>query len=203
MMSTLHMRRSGQGDPVVLLPPAPHSGAFFAAFQGELTGFESWAVDYPGYGHSTAVSGPSIEAYAAVIAPNVPRDAVLIGFHTGNLVAAEIVKRAEVAGVVMIDIPYFNAETRAAYAAKMERNARNAAFHAAFTYDPGLGLAGLDAPIRIIATQSSLLDLTRQAARDMSVPITERLDIHAPVFEQHKTTIAKEIRNAIADMRPL
>lgn len=99
----------------------------------------------------------------------------------------------------MIDVPLFTPETRKAYAAKMERNARNTAFHAAFAYDPE-GLSDLPCPVRVIATQSSLLEPSRKAAQQLSAPLTERIDIGAPVFEVYGKDMAQDIERAIGDM---
>lgn len=197
MDGSVNLRISGEGPALVLLPPAPHNGSFFDSLIGELAGYTVIAADYPGYGGSAPIENPSIEAYAEAIALHLPKGAWLVGFHTGNLVAAELAKRHSVEGIVMIDVPYFDANTRASYAAKMDRSARNAAFHAAFAYDPQAGLRDLPYPVRFIATQSSLLDLTRQAAADMNAALTERMDIGAPVFEAHAKEMAAEIGRAV------
>lgn len=115
----IHARIHGQGMPCLFLPPAPHTGAYFEALIPHLDGLQMIAVDYPGYGGSDRAGDPAIETYAASIAPHVPGEAVLVGFHTGNLVAAEIARQTDVAGIVMIDVPWFDAETRAAYAQKL------------------------------------------------------------------------------------
>ncbi|MEL6686589.1 MAG: hypothetical protein AAFP97_03100, partial [Pseudomonadota bacterium] len=104
-------------------------------------------------------------------------------------------------GIVMIDVPYFTPETRKAYAAKMERSARNAAFHAAFAYDP-VGLFDLTCSVEVIATQSSLLENSRNAADQMNAPLTERMDVSAPVFDAYAKEMAAEIQNAIERMGP-
>ena len=196
MDGSVHLDIQGEGIPLALLPPAPHTGQFFAPLLSHLDGFQTLLVDYPGYGGSSPIPRPSIEAYAAQVAPHLPDNCWLMGFHTGNLVAAEISKRASVAGIVMIDVPYFTLETRATYAAKMENSTRNAAFHAAFAYEPS-GLSGLTSPVHVIATQSSLLDNSRTAAAQMGVSLTERMDVTAPVFEAHAKEMASELRAAI------
>jgi pimeloyl-ACP methyl ester carboxylesterase len=196
---TIHLAIRGTGRPLVLLPPAPHTGDFFDAVLPYLNEFGLIAVDYPGYGGSASIQAPSIEAYADAIAPHLPKKAILIGFHTGNLVAAELSKRVSVRGIVMIDVPYFDLKTRKAYAKKLDRNPRSAAFQAAFAYDPAKGLADLPCTVTIIATQSSLLDLTRQAALETGWPLIERIDVCAPAFEKHPKIMADTIRSAITD----
>ena len=199
MDGSIHLDIYGEGTPLVLLPPAPHTGQFFAPMLPHLDGFQTLLVDYPGYGGSSPMPKPSIEAYAGQVAPHLPENCWLMGFHTGNLVAAEVSKHAKIAGIVMIDVPYFTPETRATYAAKMEKSARNVAFHAAFAYDP-VGLSDLACPVHVIATKSNLLDNSRVAAEQMRVSLTERMDVSAPVFEAHPKEMASEIRTAIESM---
>ena len=201
MNGSIHLDIYGEGPPLALLPPAPHTGQFFAPLLSYLDGVQAILVDYPGYGESSPISKPSIEAYAEMIAPHLPDQCWLMGFHTGNLVAAEVSKRANVVGVVMIDVPYFTTETRKAYAAKMEQSARNAAFHAAFAYDP-TGLFELSCPVEVIATQSTLLDNSRKAAQQMNAPLTERMDLSAPVFDAHAKEMGAEILATIERMGP-
>ena len=231
----LHVRRHGDGKPLVFLPPAPHTGAYFDALIPHMDGVEMIAVDYPGYGGSDRIGTPSIDGYAAAIATHLPDGAALVGFHTGNLVAAEVAKRAAVTKIIMIDIPWFDAGTRATYAAKLpgtrlptpvrasfakavdgrhgsvsESRAfhlwvetlrsgahQSDAFRAAFAYDPEAGLRDLPCPVRVIATQSGLLEPTRAAAIAMGAPLTERMDVSAPVFEAHAQAMAQTIREAL------
>jgi pimeloyl-ACP methyl ester carboxylesterase len=194
---SVHLREDGSGTPLVLLPPAPHDGTFFDTLTPQLTGVRVLRPDYPDYGGSDAIDAPSIRAYAEALAPHIPDEAVLVGFHTGNLVAAELAKLSPPRGIVMIDIPYFDADTRAAYADKMERSARNAAFHAAFAYDPRAELRDLPCPVRVIATNGSLSELSAQAAAGMGAPLTERMDMSSPVFEAHAEEMAAEILRAV------
>jgi len=115
----IHARITGEGAPLILLPPAPHTGAYFDTIAQYLTGFEIMSVDYPGYGGSDRIETPSIRGYAAALSPYVPENAILVGFHTGNLVAAEIARRLSVKTIIMIDVPFFDAETRQSYASKL------------------------------------------------------------------------------------
>ena len=164
--------------------------------RGGIDGFETVALTYPGYGDRPAIAQPSIEAYAAALIPDVPKGSVLVGFHTGNLVAAEIAKRTLITQIILIDIPYFDQETRETYAAKLSDEPKNDAFRAAFAYDPATGLSDLSCPLTIIATQSSLFEPTRAAARALGASLTERMDVTAPVFETHPKEMAAEITKA-------
>ncbi len=81
------------------------------------------APDYPGQANSDgATITPSIESYAsamlAVIADLSDDRAVdVLGFHSGCLVAAELKLQApdRINQVILIDVPAFDAETRAKY----------------------------------------------------------------------------------------
>ena len=64
-------------------------------------------------------------------------------------------------------------------------------------YDPEAGLRDLPCPVRVIATQSGLLEPTRAAAIAMGAPLTERMDVSAPVFEAHAQAMAQTIREAL------
>ncbi|MGB3457401.1 MAG: alpha/beta hydrolase [Litorimonas sp.] len=197
MDGRVHLTIRGRGRPLVLLPPAPHTGAFFDPLLPHLERYQTVQVDYPGYGRSAALEVPSIEAYAAAIAPHLPDRAVLVGFHTGNLVAAELSHRIDAAGIVMIDVPVFDEDTRRAYTARTDDTPRSAAFRAAFAYDPDR-LRNVAAPTRVIATQSSLHGPSRLAATMMDCPLTERIDVSAPVFEAYPEEMAAEIGRATA-----
>ena len=196
-MPELHIAKHGEGAPLVLLPPAPHTGAFFAPLLPELEGMQACSVDYPGYGGSAPVAAPSIAAYADAIIPHIPAGAHLLGFHTGTLVAVEIARRAEVGAVVLIDIPAFGAAKRAELADKFsapnpDRN--NDAFLAAFAYDAYAEFPKLAKPVSVIATQSGLLELTREAAALLpDAQLTELLDVTAPAFEGHAARLADTV----------
>jgi len=70
-------------------------------------------------------------------------------------------------------------------------------FHAAFTYPAEDRLPNVTTPTRMIATQSGLLDATREAARVLpNAELTERLDIARAVFEEGARRIADEIEAA-------
>lgn len=128
----LHVRIHGDGRPLIFLPPAPHTGAYFDSLSPYLDGVRMMAFDYPGYGGSDRIMEPSIQAYAASIAPHVPDDAVLVGFHTGNLAAAEIARLTDVSGVIMIDIPWFDRQARDRYAAKLDETGLPTRIEASF-----------------------------------------------------------------------
>lgn len=103
------------------LHPAPFSGLAFTTIMPFLARDRRvFAPDYPGYGGSDAFHDqPLIADYALAISDVIgvlsrsgPVD--LMGFHTGNLVAADIALLApeKVRRLAMVDIPAFNAKSR-------------------------------------------------------------------------------------------
>jgi len=77
--------------------------------------------------------------------------------------------------------------------------AMNAAFHAGFTYPVEEGLSQLAHPVRIIATQSMLLEATRRAASLIPDAILiERLDITRAVLDEAAETTAKSVLEALS-----
>lgn len=125
----IHARRlnaagSDSKPSLVCLHPAPYSGLYFSTAMPLLN--ENRCViapDYPGYGGSTATgSPPSIDDYASSVielidALGIPGDRPvdLLGFHTGCLVAAEIVLQepSMARRIALVDVPYFEADKRA------------------------------------------------------------------------------------------
>jgi pimeloyl-ACP methyl ester carboxylesterase len=112
-----------------LLHPAPFSGLAYTTLMPHLAATRRViAPDYPGYGGSDPhVAQPLIEDYAKAIwavmtdiSGNRPVD--VVGFHTGCLVAAQLSldHPLKIAKAVMIDVPAFPADTRAAM---LEKNA--------------------------------------------------------------------------------
>ena len=68
------------------------------------------------------------------------------------------------------------------------------AFHAAFTYDCESRFAALNKPCEIIATQSGLLEATRNAAQALpNATLSERLDVKRAVFEEGAAVVAEEL----------
>ena len=115
--------------PLLCLHPAPYSGRYFTTVMPMLnTGRRVIAPDYPGYGNSYRLSEPpSIEDYAQAIIDSVlaneDAELDLLGFHSGCLVAAEIALRApqRVRHLLLVDIPWFDRETQAAFAGKVAK----------------------------------------------------------------------------------
>ncbi|GAB5480398.1 MAG: hypothetical protein Pars92KO_01550 [Parasphingorhabdus sp.] len=102
------------------LHPAPFSGLAFTTIMPHLAqGRRVFAPDYPGHGGSdTFKEEPAIEEYAAAMMAVVDEQSSggavdLIGFHTGNLVAAEMALTApeKIGRLALIDVPAFDAET--------------------------------------------------------------------------------------------
>ena len=124
-----HWRMMGEqsGKPdLYCLHPAPFSGLAYTKIMPLLAGDRRViAPDYPGYGGSDPFKEhPTIAEYATAMFELVddltgdePID--LTGFHTGNLVAGEMAISApnRIRRLALVDVPAFDAETRAKYRA--------------------------------------------------------------------------------------
>jgi|SaaInlStandDraft_1057018.scaffolds.fasta_scaffold81773_1 pimeloyl-ACP methyl ester carboxylesterase len=229
--------------PLLCLPPAPHSGSFFESVMPKLNQDRGVvAIDYPGYGGSDRGKAISIQAYAKAL--NSLMEAIgpvdLLGFHTGSLVAAEIVKlhTEQVGRVVMVDVPFFKEETRQSYISNLPQDVapesvqesfeksvinrsvaisktrafelwveglrsgafKQDAFRAAFAYDAQAEFSRINNKISIIATQSDLLESSREAAKSIpQASLVEYPDISAPVFEAQTEVIAEAILAALTE----
>lgn len=125
----IHWRMCGertQQPDLVCLHPAPFSGLAFTTIMPFLAKDRRViAPDFPGHGGSHSYrADASIEDYASAmeslfreISPHGPVDC--LGFHTGCLVACHTAIDAPelVRSLVLIDVPAFDAETRAAHLA--------------------------------------------------------------------------------------
>lgn len=128
------------------------------------------------------------QKYAAHFAGGLalPETATELGDHF----AAQVTKRKEALGLPR------------AYDLWVEtlRNGdrRNHMFQAAFAYDVAKALITLDKPVHLIATQSSLLDQTRDAATlCKTATLTERLDIDQAVFDRFAVTVAADVNRVM------
>ncbi|GGF60081.1 alpha/beta fold hydrolase [Alteromonas lipolytica] len=125
----IHLRIAGpdshkiQQPPLLCLHMSPKSGRIFARFMQQMAVDRLVvAPDYPGYGESDcppASPAVSIEDYArgmwqVVSALKLSRVDIL-GYHTGSLVAAEMVHQSpdSVNRIIMIGAPVFSAEVLA------------------------------------------------------------------------------------------
>jgi len=119
----LHLRQyesGGKGNPLMLLHPAPYSGAWFDEGLAHIKSPEVlFAPDYPGYGGSTGPDElPDIryfaEAMLEILFAAEVETCDLLGFHTGCLVAAEMaLMQPDLIGqLVLIDVPYFTGPMR-------------------------------------------------------------------------------------------
>lgn len=128
----IHLRQiAAEGDesrpPLLCLHPAPYSGRYFSTVMPMLNaGRRVLAPDYPGYGNSYRLAEPpSIGDYASAMIDSVLANEAaqldLLGFHSGCLVAAEIalVAPEKVRRLLLVDIPWFDRETQAAFAGKV------------------------------------------------------------------------------------
>lgn len=181
---------------ILFLPPAPHTAAFFDTIRGALADIETQAATYPGYG-DVPKTKVSIEAYAEHL---LPQDGtVLIGFHTGCLVAIEMTLQSpDIGGLILIDIPYFDDTAKAKYSVKLDAdNPKDDAFRAAFAYDLDDALSQVSLDTICIATDSFLLGHTREAAHKFKrSQFIERRDISKPAFESE--AMAQLIRDLVS-----
>lgn len=97
----IHFRHEGGGDgslgALVLLHQAPMTSAQFDWVLGPLAarGFHAIAIDMPGFGMSDPVPGvPRVEDWAAIVPAVLDAlgyaQAVVLGHHTGGMVATEV-----------------------------------------------------------------------------------------------------------------
>ena len=114
--------------PLFCLHPAPSSGLYFQNALPLLnSGRRVVAPDYPGYGGSDAATlDPTIATYAdamleCIDSLGVQQQVDLLGFHTGCLVAAEMIHKAptRVRRAIFCDAPYFDVDTRQNLRSKM------------------------------------------------------------------------------------
>lgn len=240
--SQLHLHSRGDaGTPILCLPPAPHSGLYFARFQDRLAPQHSIAVDPPGYGGSDARDYKSIEDYARSLVPLLASygKVHILGFHSGCLIALALARLCPeyLDHVILTDVPFFDGPTRKTYAAHFSKplalpstaedlsshfdaqvgartedlgharayalwvetlragEHRNNMFRAAFAYDVETTLRQMTHPVHMIATQSSLLEPTRAAAKlCRSTILSERLGIDKAVFDLFSAEMAELVK---------
>jgi len=106
--------------PLICLPPAPHTGLYFKTFASHID--ETLiGVDYPGMGASDRLAHkPSIADFAKSLSSviNAYGAVHILGFHTGCLVALEVIQvfGNSLGEIILIDGPFFDQDTRAKYA---------------------------------------------------------------------------------------
>lgn len=121
----LHIRqwgeRSERKSSIVCLAPSPFSSVAYKTLAPLLADkHHVISMDYPGFGNSTALPDwPSISDYARAVlavtsALSLDNPVVLLGFHSGTLVAVEtaLLAPAHVERLILIDIPYFEDRIR-------------------------------------------------------------------------------------------
>ena len=122
----LHVRIWGDMEDeeqvILALPPSPYSGQAYRTLAPILAEkIPVISIDYPGYGNSDPVDNiPSIQTYANAVNDVIgalcsDKQIILLGFHTGCLVAIEtgLLSDLAVEKSILIDVPFFNAERRA------------------------------------------------------------------------------------------
>ncbi|MGJ8563034.1 MAG: alpha/beta fold hydrolase [Alphaproteobacteria bacterium] len=167
---------------ILFLPPAPHTGSFFDTIRESLSDIETQASTYPGYGDVPATTS-TIQAYALSLLPQ--DNTVVVGFHTGCLVALEMaLQYPNIGPLILVDIPFFDIDTAAKHAAALDaENPQHDAFRAAFAYDTSGALEKTDHAVTCVATESSLFEPTKLAASMIkNSSLIERRDITKPAF---------------------
>lgn len=101
--------------PLVALHATAYSSQSFIPLMQALAGVQQViAIDAPGYGESDAPAAPiGMAGYADAIAPAIADlcDAppVILGYHTGVYIAAELAITHSALALVLIGVPYFQA----------------------------------------------------------------------------------------------
>jgi pimeloyl-ACP methyl ester carboxylesterase len=125
----IHIHQWGQGAScIVCLAPSPYSGVAYNTLAPYLAAnHRVIAMDYPGYGQSSPTpSTPTIGdfadaalAVADAVSPEHP--VIMLGFHTGTLVAVEasIRQPSRVRHNVLVDVPFFDPAKRGELLIKM------------------------------------------------------------------------------------
>ena len=230
--------------PLLCLPPAPHTGLYFQTLANHLD-LPTIGVDYPGAGSSDPLQTvPSIHQYAAAMRSVINAfDVVhILGFHTGCLVALEMITQfgPKIGEVILVDGPFFDEKTRAKYAPSFPKDAPprgpedlsgsfestvskrrdnigearalelwveslragpryNDPFQAAFAFDGEKALRECHNPVHVFATQSSLLEVTRNGAAQLSnARYQEIFEIKSDVFETGAPIIAPMIETILS-----
>lgn len=122
----LHYIEAGgaSNETLLLLPPSPNTSVYYEKLIPLLAArHHVIAIDYPGFGGSDRIDDVSIAGYAKAAAALAEQYAPLCvsGFHTGALVANELALlfAGLIRKLVLIDVPYFDAQTREKYAATL------------------------------------------------------------------------------------
>jgi pimeloyl-ACP methyl ester carboxylesterase len=125
----VHLRHAGPvavsgRPPLLCFHQSPNASSNFALFLGRM-GTDRLAVapDTPGFGESDRpAEPPEIADYAGAMADvldalEIDGPVDLLGYHTGVLIAAELalLRPQQIRRLVLIGIPVFNAEERAAF----------------------------------------------------------------------------------------
>lgn len=184
---------------ILFLPPAPYTGQFFDYIRGELSNLKTTAATYPGYGDVPASETAAIENYAKSLLPQ-KKGTQLIGFHTGCLVALEMAFLQPALGpLILIDIPLFDNAAKTKHRAALDpENTNHNAFFAAFDYDLETALKRCRQDVTVIATDSSLFELTVKAAK--MIPLAKLIhakEITKPAFEH--PVMAEHLRALLLD----
>lgn len=103
----------------------------------------------------------------------------------------------DIGPLILVDIPYFDEDTKTKYAAGLDvDDPGQDAFRAAFAYDLGSAMERLSHKVICVAIESSLFEPTVKAAQKIvNSHLIERRDIVTPAFESF--AIAELIRTLV------
>lgn len=111
----LHLRSTPEvrgKPPLICLHATAYSSQSFLPLMDAVTGRQVIAIDAPGYGESDPPSASAeMSDHARAISSAIDRPSLVLGYHTGAYIAAELaIARPDlVQALVLIGIPYFQA----------------------------------------------------------------------------------------------
>jgi pimeloyl-[acyl-carrier protein] methyl ester esterase len=100
---SLHIEKLGHGEPLVMIHGwGMHSGMWMQAKALLIQHFELHLIDLPGMGYSESLSEYDLDKVAQEIALCIPKNAYLLGWSLGGLIAMKIAMHQAVKKLVLI-----------------------------------------------------------------------------------------------------
>ncbi|MFP5377082.1 MAG: alpha/beta fold hydrolase [Acidimicrobiia bacterium] len=117
MTERLHVRRWGQGPPLLLIHGLGASGRYWDRLAEAASGWGGVAPDLLGFGRSPKppASSYSVDEHLDALVPLLEGPTVVVGHSTGAILAAALAarERQAVAGLVLLGLPAFPDEATA------------------------------------------------------------------------------------------